>query len=174
VTEEVFEAIMTRRSIRAFMPDDIPEQVLARIITAAIWAPTAGNAQPWYFYAVRDKYLKTKLAESALQQTFLVQAPVVLVVCADLERARAAYGKRGETLYCIQDAAAATQNILLASHSLGLGACWVGAFSEQLVTDLLDLPSFHRPLALVAIGRAGQRVRSPGRRTLDDVFSEID
>ena len=174
MSDEVLDIIKSRRSIRGFMPDDIPDQVLARIVTAGLWAPTAGNAQPWYFYAVRDSYLKKKLVESALQQTFLAQAPVVLVVCADLERARAAYGKRGETLYCIQDTAAATQNILLAAHSLGLGACWVGAFLEELVSALLDLPSFHRPVALVAMGRASQPPGRPGRRPLDEVFSEID
>jgi len=174
VLPDVFEAIKTRRSVRAFVQEEIPEAQVARIVTAGLQAPTAGNVQPWFFYVIRDGYLRKKLAESALQQSFIAQAPVVIIVCADLERARAGYGRRGEQLYCIQDTAAATQNMLLAAHALGLGACWVGAFSEELVADLLDLPSFHRPVAVVPVGRPAHRPRDPGRRPLDAVYAEID
>jgi len=97
---EAFELIQSRRSVRNYLVEDVPDSVVARILTAAIWAPSAGNVQPWYFYIVREDYLKKKMADAALGQNFLVRAPVVIVVCADLERARASYGKRGETLYC--------------------------------------------------------------------------
>ena len=172
--EDVFEAIKTRRSVRAYLPEDIPDKVIANVLEAAIWAPTAGNAQPWYFYVLRDEYLKKKLAEAALSQTFIAQAPVVIIVCADLDRAESAYGKRGVELYCIQDCAAAVQNMLLCVHALGLGACWVGAFDEQGASDLLELPRQHRPLAVVPIGRPGALAKNPGRRTLHEVYSEID
>ena len=172
--EEVFEAIKTRRSVRAYLPDDIPDKVIASILEAAIWAPTAGNAQPWYFYVLRDEYLKKKLAEAALSQVFIAQAPVVIVVCADLDRAQSAYAKRGVDLYCLQDSAAAVQNMLLCVHALGLGACWVGAFDETAASELLDLPRHHRPVAVVPIGRPGALTKNPGRRALHEVYSEID
>ena len=172
--EEVFEAIKTRRSVRNFMPDDIPDKVIALLLEAAVWAPTAGNAQPWYFYVLRDEYLKKKLAEAALSQVFIAQAPVVIVACADLDRAQAAYGKRGVDLYCLQDTAAAVQNMLLCVHALGLGACWVGAFDETAAADLLDLPRQHRPLAVIPIGRPGALTKNPGRRALHEIYSEID
>ncbi len=170
----VFEAIKTRRSVRSFLPEDIPDRVIASVLEAAIWAPTAGNAQPWYFYVLRDTYLKGKLAETALSQTFIAQAPVVIIVCADLERAQSSYGKRGLDLYCLQDTAAAVQNMLLWVHALGLGACWVGAFDERAASDLLDIPQQHRPVAMVPIGRPGTIPRNPGRRPLHQVYSEID
>jgi nitroreductase len=174
VIEAVFEAIKARRSVRAYLPEDIPDKVIASILEAAIWAPTAGNAQPWYFYVLRDKYLKKKLTEAALAQAFIAQAPVVIIVCVDLDRAQAAYGKRGTELYCIQDSAAAVQNMLLCVHALGLGACWVGAFDEQATSDLLDLPRQHRPVAVVPIGRPDALTENPGRRALHEVYSEID
>jgi nitroreductase len=174
VIEDVFEAIKTRRSVRAFLPEDISDRVVASVLEAAIWAPTAGNAQPWYFYVLRDSYLKGKLAEAALSQNFIAQAPVVIIVCADLERAQSSYGKRGQDLYCLQDTAAAVQNMLLCVHALGLGACWVGAFDERAASDLLDIPRQHRPVAVVPIGRPGAIARNPGRRPLHEVYSEID
>jgi len=174
VIEEVFEAIKTRRSVRHFLPDDIPDKVIASILEAAIWAPTAGNAQPWYFYVLRDEYLKKKLAEAALSQAFIAQAPVVIIACADLDRAQSAYAKRGVDLYCLQDTAAAVQNMLLVIHALGLGACWVGAFDETAAAELLDLPRHHRPVAVIPVGRPGAITRTPGRRALHEVYSEID
>jgi nitroreductase len=156
------------------MPDDIPDKVIALVMEAAVWAPTAGNAQPWYFYVLRDEYLKKKLAEAALSQAFIAQAPVVIVACADLDRAQSAYGKRGVDLYCLQDTAAAIQNMLLCVHVLGLGACWVGAFDETAAADLLDLPRHHRPLAVIPIGRPSALTKNPGRRALHEVYSEID
>jgi len=174
VIEEVYEAIKTRRSVRNFLPDDIPDKVIASLLEAAVWAPTAGNAQPWYFYVLRDEYLKKKLTEAALSQEFIAQAPVVIIACADLDRAQASYAKRGVDLYCLQDTAAAVQNILLCAHAMGLGACWVGAFDETAAADLLDLPRHHRPVAVIPIGRPGGITRNPGRRPLHEVYSEID
>jgi len=174
VSDPFFELIQSRRSIRAFHPDEVPEKLLTKILTAAIWAPTGGNVQPWHFYLVRSQLGREQLAAAALNQGFISQAPAVIVVCADLDLARRSYKQRGITLYCIQDTAAATQNMLLAAHALGLGACWVGAFAEDQVARLLALPPNHRPVALVAIGRPAERPAPPGRRRLLEVFTEVD
>ena len=172
--ESILDALRQRRSVRNFMPEDVPDALLSQVLTAGTWAPTAGNVQPWFFYVLRDAYLKKKLVDAALGQSFLATAPVVIAVCADLDRARAGYQRRGEQLYSIQDTAAATQNRLLAAHALGLGACWVGAFDEGTVSRLLELPGNHRPLALVALGRPSRATRDPGRRPLHEVYSEIE
>ncbi len=158
-----------RRSIRRFKPDPVPEEDLVEILEAATWAPSAGNAQPWRFIVVRDPGLKRGLVAAALGQDFVAEAPVVIVVCADLERARRAYGDRGVGLYCIQDTAAATQNMLLVAHAKGLGTCWVGAFSEEDVRKTLSLPAGLRPVALVPLGYPAQEPRPRPRRPLDDV-----
>ncbi len=174
MSKDFITVLTTRRSVRAFLPDEIPDAKIAKLVTAATLAPTAGNMQAWYFFMVKHEYLRRKLSELALNQKFIAQAPVVIVVCADLERARAAYRERGEELYCIQETAAATQNLLLAAHSSGLGACWVGAFDEHAVSELLDLPPRYRPMALVPMGKAGHQPSNPGRRSISEIFSEID
>lgn len=171
---EVMEAIGSRRSSRAFRPDPVSEQQVAQLLKAAIWAPTAGNVQPWFFYVVRDAYLKGKLVQAALGQRFIAEAPVVIVVCADLQRAQSAYKQRGVELYCLQDTAAACQNMLLAAVELGLGSCWVGAFDEKAVAQLLHIMPNHRPVAILCFGKSAQIPRNPGRRRLEEVFSEVD
>jgi len=129
---DLFEAIKTRRSIRAFTREEISDREIEKILDAARWAPSAGNIQPWIFVVVKDPGTKRRLSEAALSQFFIEEAPVVIVVCADQERSRRGYGSRGANLYCIQDTAAATQNILLAAHALGLGACWEESDPSQL------------------------------------------
>ncbi len=174
MSDRFVDVLTSRRSIRRFHPDDIPDTTIARIINAGTLAPTAGNMQAWYFYVVREEYLRRKLAEAALGQGFISQAPVAFVICADLERARAAYRDRGVDLYCIQETAAAAQNMLLTITAMGLGACWVGAFDERAVSDLLDLPGHHRPLIVMPLGRPARPARNPGRLSLNEVYSEVD
>jgi nitroreductase len=157
---EVFEAIYGRRSIRSFKLKPFPEEALTRVLDAGRWAPSAGNVQPWEFIVVREQKLKNGLALAALHQTFIAEAPVVIVVCADLWRARGSYGLRGETLYCLQDTAAAVQNMLLAAYALGLGTCWVGAFDEEAVKATLEIPERYRPVAIIPVGYPDE---SPGR-----------
>jgi len=167
---ELFEAIKGRRSIRRFQEKDVPYELVMKLIDAARWAPSAGNVQPWEFIIVRDQGLKTALARAALGQMFIAQAPVVVVVCADEIRSGSVYGPRGATLYCIQDTAAATQNLLLAAHALGLGACWVGAFNEGEVRRVLGIPQGVRPVAIVPIGYPAESPRPPRRREVGEII----
>jgi len=167
---DVFEAIRARRSVRRFMREPIAPEVLEELLSAAVLAPSAGNAQPWRFIVVRDPQLKEGLVAAAYGQSFLGEAPVVIVVCADLERARRAYRERGETLYCLQDTAAAVQNLLLAATAKGLGTCWVGAFDEGRVAELLGLPRGLRPVALIPVGRPAESPRPRPRRPLSELI----
>jgi nitroreductase len=166
---EVEEAIKGRRSIRAFKPQDIPEETVERLIDAARHAPSAGNIQPWEFIIVRKPETKTKLVQ-ATHQSFIEEAPVVIVVCADENRSSTRYGIRGETLYCIQDTAAATQNILLTAHSLGLGTCWIGAFNEDEAKKALKTPVGIRPVAMIPIGYPNRIPSQRGRRSLSQII----
>jgi nitroreductase len=165
----LFKAIKQRRSVRAYTREDVSEEEVKKLIDAARWAPSAGNIQPWRFVIVRGAEVKRKLAEAALNQTFIEEAPVVIVVCADEARSSQGYGNRGATLYCIQDTAVATQNILLAAYALGLGTCWVGAFREELVKKTLNAPMNMRPVAIIPIGHAAERPRAPSRRSLEEI-----
>jgi nitroreductase len=166
---DVFDAIKGRRSIRAFQEKEIPEEFIEKILDAARWAPSAGNIQPWEFIIVKDKELKMKLAEAAYGQYFIAEAPIVIVVCTNIRKSSSRYGIRGETLYSIQDAAAATQNILLSVHALGLGACWIGAFSEEKVISILNIPKHVRPVAIIPIGYPAEKPTPPHKRKLDEI-----
>jgi len=167
---DVFEAIKTRRSVRAFTNQEVSEEEIEKIIDAARWAPSAGNIQPWEFIIVRKSEIKRELAVAALNQTFIEEAPVVIVVCANESRSAHGYGNRGATLYCIQDTAAAIQNIHLAAKALGLATCWVGAFREEEARKVLGIPRGVRPVAIIPVGHAAEKPRTPSRRPIQDII----
>lgn len=157
---------LRRFSCRHFRSDPLAEEQLSFILEAARWAPSAGNSQPWRFVVVRDQTTKDALAASAYRQKFVSShAPVVIVVCAVAEESSRHYGARGASLYCLQDTAAAVENILLAATELGLGSCWVGAFDEAAASRAVDLPPGWRPVAMVPLGHPAEgsplRVRRP-------------
>jgi len=166
---DVLEAIKNRRSIRAFTGDKVPDEKVKRLIDAARWAPSAGNIQPWEFVVVRDPVTKRRLSAAALDQRFIEEASVVIVVCADENRSGWGYGRRGVGLYCLQDTAAATQNMLLAACALGLGACWIGAFREEEVETTLKTPKAVRPVAIVSIGHPAEKPRAPQKRSIGEM-----
>ena len=166
---DVLEAIKGRRSIRAFKSEDAPPEIVEKLIDAARWAPSAGNIQPWEFIIVRNPEIKRNLAKAALNQSFIEEAPVVIVVCADEIRSSQGYGVRGKTLYCIQDTAAATQNIHLAAYSLGLGTCWVGAFNEEEARKILEIPEGVRPVAIIPVGYPAEKPSARNRRPLNQI-----
>jgi len=166
---DVYEAIVSRRSIRAFKLDNIPEKILNKILEAAWWAPSAGNLQAREFILVTDPELKRKLCNAALGQSFIEEAPIDIVVCANERRSAQRYGQRGKELYCIQDATASVQNILLAAHALGLGTCWVGAFSEENVSEALNLPNGVKPIAIIPLGYPAEHPSVTPRMRLKDL-----
>lgn len=166
---DVFEAIKSRRSVRAFTNEDVSEEEVSKLIDAARWAPSAGNIQPWEFIVVRDPEIKRRLSIAALHQTFIEEAPVVIVVCANQMRSGRGYGSRGVNLYCLQDTAAATQNMLLAACALGLASCWVGAFQEEEARRVLNVPNGVRPVAIISIGHPAEKPLARSRRPLSEI-----
>lgn len=170
---DFWRVIEQRHSVRAFdSRTNVSDKDIHRMIEAAIQAPSAGNCQPWHFIVVRDRRIREALADAAYGQEFVAQAPVVFAVCAEPARSASRYGKRGVELYCLQDTAAAIEHILLAATSLGLGACWVGAFDEKRAAKALDLPPQLRPVGLVPVGKpAAETSRETSRRALTDVVT---
>lgn len=146
------EIIKNRRSIRSFLDKELPEETSKTLIEAACLAPSAGNLQPWGFIIVKGEEAKRKLVEAAYGQAFISEAKIVIVVCADPGRSASRYGTRGSSLYCLQDTAAAVQNILLTATENGLGGCWIGAFDEKKASEVLKLPQGIRPVAIIPIG----------------------
>jgi len=166
---DVFEAIVSRRSIRAFKPDQVSEELLDKILEAARWAPSAGNLQAREFILVTDPELKRKLCNAAFGESFIEEAPIDIVVCANERRSAQRYGERGEKLYCIQDASASVQDMLLAAHALGLGACWVGAFQERNVSQTFNLPNGVKPVAIIPLGYPVEHPSTTPRMRLKDL-----
>ena len=117
----IFQAITMRRSIRKFSDKAIDEKLIGLMLHMATYAPSAGNMQEWEFVVVDDKKIKERLANAALKQKQVVDAPIDIIVCANLDRLSLKVGKRGEVLYAIQGTAAAITNMLLAATALGLG-----------------------------------------------------
>jgi nitroreductase len=148
---ELKDAIYRRHSVRNFSEKKVPYDIIRDIILLSHMAPSAGNLQARDFIVVDNQRVKQMLCEAAFGQAFLAQAPVDIVVCANLDRIKH-YGKRGADLYCIQDAAAAVEHILLLAVDYGLASCWIGAFDESAVINILNLPVHIRPVAIIPIG----------------------
>ena len=167
---DLFDVITKRRSIRTFKKTELPQTTIEKLIEAARWAPSAGNVQPWAFVVASSQKTKRDLSMAAYGQKDLEEASIVIVVCADEKRAAESYGVRGKTLYCLQDTAAAIQNILLAAYSLGLGSCWIGAFKENDVRLVIGAPQEMRPIALIPIGYPNEAASARNRRPVSEIM----
>ena len=171
MNDECIKKIETRQSIRRFTGEAISDDEITSIIEAGLRAPSAGNKQPWRIVIVTDTNQKECLAVAAFGQSFITKAAVILAVCAVPQESAEKYGERGYNLYAIQDTAALTQNILLASHMRGYGTCWVGAFNESEVIKVLNIPKGIRPVSLIPIGKiAGKLPNARPRRDILEIM----
>jgi nitroreductase len=160
---DILKAVKERRSIRDFHKKGIPEEIVDKLIDALIWAPSAGNLQARKFYFIKDEKIKKRLAQAALNQNFIADAPLVIIGCTDSSRISWRYGERGVYLYSIQDVACSIMGMMLVAHEEGLGSVWVGAFNEASVSEVLNLPRNLRPVAIVPVGYTS-RIPSPPPR----------
>ncbi len=165
----VFDCIFNRRSIRKFEKKDVDDKLIGLILYAGTHAPSAGNVQEWRFVIIKDMEQKEKIAKAAWDQDFIKTAPVVIVVCADMEKISLKYGERGEKLYFAQDIGACVQNMLLAAYALDLGTCYVGAFDDKKISDILQLPNYIRPVAIIPIGYPAEKPDMPKRIPIENI-----
>lgn len=166
---ETFETIEKRRSHRKFNDLAVEWEKVGNILRAAQLAPSSGNVQDCRFVVVTDKTKRAALANAALKQHWIAQAPVIIIVCSDPKSTQRFYGLRGEKLYTIQNSAAATENILLAATDQGLASCWVGAFDEAMVNRVIGAPDNVRPQAMIPIGYTDEEPNMPKRYNMVDV-----
>ncbi len=146
----VYEAIRTRRSVRRYSPRPIPDSSLPRLRDALRLAPSACNFQPWQFIFVTDQELRTELGQAAHRQTFISQAPLIVVACGFPDRAYQGMGGHGNSVDV--DVAIALDHLTLAAVNEGLGTCWIGAFDERAVKRLLHIPREAKVVALTPVG----------------------
>lgn len=149
-----------RRSVRQFRAEPVPAAILEAALAEACRAPSSGNMQPWEFIVVDDPHLKEELVATTYTgyeksadapQRWMLGAPVIVAVCANLKRTRARYGPDGDQ-WAPLDTAAAAENFLLALSGLGLGSCWVGGFRAEETSRLLGLPEPMRIIGLFPVG----------------------
>ena len=149
------ECILTRTSVRQYAPDrTISRDTVETLLRAAMSAPTAVNKQPWAFVAIDDRAELDSLTAVLPYARMLSQAPLAIVVCGDLSKS--IDGENADRGFWIQDVSAATENLLLAAHALGLGAVWTGVYSDAErvngVREHLGMPENIIPLAVVPVG----------------------
>lgn len=169
----VIDAIRTRRSVRAYQSTPIPDNVMGRMKDALRLAPSACNFQPWKFILVSDEELRTKLAEAANGQKWMAPAPVIVVAVGFPERAYKKMGGFGNSADV--DVAIALDHLTLAAVVEGLGTCWIGAFKEEEVKRLLDVPAKAKVVALTALGypakpELNHPVKEGKRNPAEEVF----
>ena len=186
----------TRRSIRRYQPQAVPRPIIEQLLTAAHWAPSAHNRQPWRFVVISDSEVRTALATAMgarlrsdlmadgrpaelIEQDVnrshqrLTQAPALILLCltmVDMDHYPDGRRQQNEWLMAVQSVAMAGQNLLLAAHQLGLGGCWLCAplFCPETVQEVLDLPAEWQPQGLIGLGYPAEE-KTKSRRPLDSV-----
>jgi len=149
---ETSVCIKTRRSVRKFLPKPVEEEKILELLEAARWAPSAGNTNETRFVIVKNLETRKKIAEACLGQYWMTMAPVYIIVLSKYEKMERLYGTRGINLYMPVGAGASIQNLLLRANDLGLGACWVGAFDDFLVSQAIKATEEAKPIAIIPVG----------------------
>lgn len=152
---KVMEAIAGRRSVRSFSSRPIEEEKLLRVLEAGRLAPSARNMQDWKFVVVRDPDMRRKLAKAANNQDFVGQAPVVIAACGTSDYVMTC----GQLTYPI-DVAIAVDHMTLAAVEEDLGTCWIGAFYEEKVKEILGVPETSRVVALLPLGYPAEAAKA--------------
>jgi nitroreductase len=163
----VFEAIKRRRSIRAFEDKPIGENKLLRVLEAGRLAPSAKNRQEWRYVLVRDKELRRKLAVACNNQYFIAEAPVVIVGCATMTDYVLTCGQPAYTI----DLTISMDHMSLQAVEEGLGTCWIGAFQEEEVKKLLNVPPEMRVVEVMPLGYPKFQPEPKPRMGLDEIVS---
>lgn len=165
-----FETVVKRRRMcRGFLDRDVPQEKIDRILDLASRYPSAGHTEPQEFIVVHNRRMKEDLAHAALDQMFVAQAPLVIVVVSDVRRSARRYGERGVRFFSIIDGAFVAMLILLAVVEEGLGACFVGSFYDEEVQELLSLPQEIRPIGIIPIGYCAEEPRKFRRRSREQI-----
>lgn len=168
---ETLQAIFTRRSVRAYTKEPIPDEIFRRVLEAGRATASGGNVQPWGFVLV---HLPERLvALRSLAPGIIGEPTAVICICLDVQRAVELGGAGGEQVAWLSVGLAA-QNLLLAAHDLGLGACPVASFHQAGISIFLNLPTGVQPILLITLGYPAIKPTPPGRRPLSDIcFAEI-
>ncbi|MHB8278662.1 MAG: nitroreductase family protein [Candidatus Humimicrobiaceae bacterium] len=163
------EIIEKRKSIRSYKNISVEKEKLDYVIEAFRKAPSAKNLQPWKLVIVTDKDIIKNLVVACRNQTFIGEAPIVIVACAKEEEA---YGTMGGYLNSFPvDIGISFEHIMLAAAEQGLGTCWIGAFSEKAVKDIIGVPENVKVVALTPLGYPDEQGRVRNRKPVEEIVS---
>lgn len=169
---DLMEALRTRRSVRQWKPDPVPDEKLKELVRAAAWAPSGSNNQPWAFVIIREQGRLKRLRAAA--PGIAGRATAVVLICLDRTRADKEAGTREYDMAHLS-LGAAMQNLLLAAHDQGLGACAIGSFHPASLASIVSLPPHLELKLLIALGYPVSQPKAPPLRPLGEVcyFEEV-
>ena len=150
------KVISERFSCRKYKNKKISDKHLNEILEAGIKAPNAGNLQCWKFIIITKEDIKEQLTKAALDQRWMMQAPILIVVCSDLNNLKRYYPEKHK-LYAIQNTSVAAENIILMAYSLKIKSCFVSAFDEKAVKRILRLPDGVQPYVIIPLGYSDEK-----------------
>lgn len=163
---ELMEGLLSRRSVRKFTDQQVEREKIEQLIKAAQYAPSAHNTQPWHFLVVENKEVLKQFRHVQRSASFAENAPLVILVCGDTEQAF--HREKEGWSYINIDCSAATENLLLAAHALGLGGCWCGATPMlkpmEGLKELFKLPENIQPFSIVVLGYPAEEPKQPENR----------
>ena len=172
-SNQVLKAIQERRSVFRFKADGVGQDKIDAILEAARWAPSYVNSQPWNIVVVKDKETRRKLREISITvlKLGIEESPVIFVIAVDPAK---------DPHHYVEDGAAATQNMALVAHSMGLGSYWVGVYdasgnrapSEEKIKSLLNIPKDHRVISMLPVGVPAMTFYKDRKQTADFVHNE--
>ena len=169
--DENLEFIFGRRSIRVYLPAEVSEEQVQKLLAAAMAAPSAAGKNPWHFVVVRNRATLLRIASALPHGLMLANATLGIAVCGDLDVAH-----DNQLSYLLQDCSAAIENLLLCAHLLGLGACWLGVHPRgnriKSMKEILSLPASVVPVACISIGYPGESKEPHAAYYSDRVHSE--
>lgn len=163
----IINVILKRRSIRNFKQEEVPKEVLLKLVEAARWAPSGSNIQPWYFIIVNNKDILEQI--DSFSPGLLGRPPSIVVFCSDKRMAFEKGGKIGKEVLYLMDIAMAAENLMLQATKERMGTCAVRSFNVMAVKKILELPEHISPELIVSIGYAVKEVKSPVKRTLEEI-----
>jgi nitroreductase/uncharacterized protein YdhG (YjbR/CyaY superfamily) len=169
---DFFKAVERRRSVRKFKPNPISSIDLKKILEAARLAPSGSNRQPWYFIVIRDLETKKLISVAANNQAFIAEADTVIVALGN-SSAITSGGKVRRSLTRLphrQDPMIAVEHMVLAATALGYGTCWIGAFDEGKVKEILKVPESLEVITLLPVGVPDENPSARSRKTFSEIF----
>jgi nitroreductase len=160
---DILNLLKSRRSIRVYQDRPIPNDLLLQILEAGRWAPTGANLQPWHFIVVTDPETRRRIGEVTrflfIKSSHVEKAPVVIVLGFNTQKGK--YGRYDVTL--------AGGNMMTMATNLGLGTCWIGAFDESKVKEILEIPENIEVIGLITLGYPGENAEVPPRVELEKI-----